>query len=152
GTAWGAFNALMLLFVLEPDEEEAALGLAAGQLAGFTTGALLLGKRPTAGQVALANSGGQWAAVLMGLMLPAASPNPSDREISLSLLVAADIGIGMGAYLKRVWPDVSRAQTLVVDAAGIVGGFGGGGLGVLISGDTGSQTTAAMAALGVAAG
>jgi hypothetical protein len=153
GTTWGAFNALMMIIAGDPVlAETITLGLIGGQTAGLGAGALLFDRRPTAGQVALANSGGQWGAVLMGLTLVAASAEPTGGEISMSLLVAADVGIGMGAYLATLRPDISRAQTLVIDAGGIVGGVGGGGLGVLISGSIGDRSTAAMAALGVAAG
>lgn len=152
GTIWGGFNALMAIIASEPNDEGAiALGMLAGQGAGLVAGGLLMSRRPTAGQVALASSGGQWAAVLMGLTLAAAS-NPSDGEVALSLLVAADAGLGLGAYLSRLRPDVSRGQTFVIDASGIVGGIAGGGLGVLLTGDTDDRTTYALAALGVGVG
>jgi len=153
GAAWGTFNAIMGIIAGEPsDDQTLALGLLAGQSAGIATGALLFSSRPTAGQVALANSGGQWGAVLVALTLVAASPTVDSTEFALAVLAGADAGIGMGAYLAKLWPEVSRAQTLVIDAGGIVGGVGGGGIGTLISGDTGDRTTAAMAALGAAAG
>jgi hypothetical protein len=88
----------------------------------------------------------------MTLMLEAATKNQTRGQLAVSALFAADAGIAMGAYLATARPDISRAQTLVIDAGGIVGGVGGGGLGVLLSGEIGDQTTAAMAALGVAAG
>jgi hypothetical protein len=153
GTAWGAFNAITAIIAFDPDDaQDIALGLIGGQVGGLTLGALLYDRRPTAGQVALASSGGQWGAVLMALTLAAASTDPGEREVSLSLLVAGDVGLGMGAYLATLLPDISRSQTLVIDAGGIVGGIGGGGLGVLISGSTDDRSTAAVAALGVAAG
>jgi hypothetical protein len=153
GPVWGAFNALMMIIAGDPSQSSTvALGLVGGQTAGLVAGAALFDRRPTAGQVALANSGGQWGATLMGLTLLAASADPTDGEIAMSLLVAADVGVGMGAYLATLRPDISRAQTLVIDAGGIVGGVGGGGLGVLLSGRIRDRTTAAVAALGVAAG
>ncbi len=89
----------------------------------------------------------------MGLTLAAASTDPDEEEVSLSLLAAGDVGLGMGAYLATLVPDISRAQTLVIDAGGIVGGISGGGLGVLIVGSRRAiRATAALAALGVAAG
>ena len=153
GTAWGAFNAIMGIIAADPrDEKTIGLALLAGQSAGLAAGALLFASRPTAGQVALANSGGQWGAVLVALTLAAASPTVDSTELSLAVLAGADAGIGFGAYLAKLWPDVSRAQTLVIDAGGIVGGVGGGGIGTLISGDSGDRTTAALAALGAAGG
>ena len=153
GTAWGAFNAITAIIGFDvSDSENMALTLIGGQVGGLTLGALLYDRRPTAGQVALASSTGQWAAVLMGLTLAAASTDPDEEEVSLSLLAAGDVGLGMGAYLARLLPDISRAQTLVIDAGGIVGGISGGGLGVLILGKVEDRATAALAALGVAAG
>jgi hypothetical protein len=153
GTMWGAFNALTAMMAFTPDDEAGfAVGLIAGQTAGLFAGALLFNKRPTAGQVGLATSGGQWAAVLMGLSLMAATTDPSIGELGLSLLVAADVGLAMGAYIGRLRPDISRAQTFAIDAGGIVGGVAGGGLGVMLSGHVEDRTTAAMAALGVAGG
>jgi len=153
GTSWGVFNAVMAMIAIEPDDEsDFAVGLIAGQTAGLFAGALLFNKRPTAGQVGLATSGGQWAAVLMGLSLIAATQEPSAAELSLSLLVAADVGIVMGAYLGQLRPDISRAQTFAIDAGGIVGGVAGGGLGVLVTGAIEDRFTAAMAAIGVAGG
>jgi hypothetical protein len=153
GTAWGTFNAIMGIIAIEPDEERSvAAMLLAGQSVGIAAGALLFSSRPSAGQVALANSGGQWGATLAALTLLAASPTVKSREFSLAAIVGADAGIGMGAYLARQWPEVSRAQTLVIDAGGIVGLVGGGGLGILISGDSGDRITPAMAAVGAAVG
>lgn len=153
GTVWGAFNAVMAMIAYTPDEESGfAVGLIAGQTAGLFTGALLYNKRPTAGQVALATTGGQWGAVLMGLMLITATEEPSAAELSLSLLAAADVGLVMGAYIGQLRPDISRAQTFAIDAGGIVGGVAGGGLGVLLTGAIEDRFTAAMAAVGVAGG
>jgi len=153
GTAWGAFNAIMAAIAADPDDgTNVALGLMGGQLAGLAVGGALLKTRPTAGQVGLATSGGQWAAVLMGLTLAASTTEASSAEIALSLLVSADIGIGIGAYIGQLRPDISRGQTYVIDAGGIVGGVAGGGLGVLLSGDVNDRSTAAAAAIGVAAG
>lgn len=153
GTAWGTFNAIMAIAASDPpDDRSVGLTLLAGQSVGIAAGALLWGYRPTAGQVALASSGGQWGAVLATLTLLAASPTVRDRELAMAALGGADAGIGMGAYLARLFPEVSRAQTLVIDAGGIVGGVGGAGIGVLLSGNTGDRATAALAALGAAGG
>ncbi len=153
GTLWGAFNALMLIIAGEPDDEKTvALGMIGGQSVGLLTGALLTTYRPTAGQVGLASSGGQWAPVLMGLMLVASSAEPSSEEIAISLMLAADVGLGVGAYLAKLRPDIGRAQTLVIDAGGIVGLVGGGGIGVLIGGSIDDRATAGAAAVGAALG
>ncbi len=153
GTVWGAFNALMLLLAAGPDDEKAvALGLIGGQAAGLATGAMLFRYRPTAGQVALANTGGQWGATLMWLTFVTANAEPSDTELAVSLMLAGDLGLGLGAYLANQQPRISRAQTLVIDAGGIVGMVGGGGIGVLIGGEIGDRAVAGAAAVGAALG
>lgn len=153
GTAWGALNSLLALVAVEPDDEQTlALSLIAGQAAGLAAGGLLFSLRPTSGQVALANSGGQWAALLMTFALVTADPDVDGSALAVAVLAGADVGLGVGAYLAKLWPDVSRAQTLVIDAGGIVGAVGGGGLGVLISGDLDSRATSASAAVGTAVG
>ena len=153
GTVWGAFNALMLILASHPDDEEtAALGMIGGQAAGLAAGSLRFRYRPTAGQVALANTGGQWGATLMWLALVTASADPSDAERGVSLMLAADVGLGVGAYLARQQPRISRAQTLVIDAGGLVGMVGGGGIGVLIGGEIGDRAVAGAAAVGAAIG
>jgi hypothetical protein len=152
GTAWGAANAGLLLIATQPDVQVIGLTLIAGQGAGLLAGAALFAAHPTAGQVGLANSGGQWAGVLTGLALAASGADLDAREVSITLMAAIDAGIAGGAYLAWRAPQVSRAQTLVIDAGGIVGAVGGGGLGVVISGNFEDRTTPALAAVGAAVG
>jgi hypothetical protein len=153
GTAWGMANAGLILIIAEPDDEKAiAGGLLLGQAAGIGIGVGLANAKPTAGQVALANSGGQWALVLTGLTLAAADVDLDNEEIGLTLLAAADGGILAGAYLGYRRPNVSRAQTLVIDAGGIAGAVGGGSLGVVLSGSVDDRTTPLVAAVGTVIG
>lgn len=153
GTAWGAANATLLLIAKDPHEASAAaLTLIAGQGAGLLGGALLFNLHPTAGQVALANSGGEWSGVLTGLTFAALDSHASNQDRAVTAMVAIDAGIAAGAYLASRWPWVSRAQTLVIDAGGIVGTIGGGGIGVLISGNAGDRTTPGIAAVGAVIG
>jgi hypothetical protein len=153
GTAWGAINAGLLLIATQPDDaSNIALTLMAGQGAGLVAGAALFAVHPTAGQVGLANSGGQWAGVLTGLALAASGADLSDRELAFTLMAAVDAGIASGAFLASRSPAVSRAQTLVIDAGGIAGAVGGGSLGVVISGNFDDRTTPALAAVGAAIG
>jgi hypothetical protein len=63
-----------------------------------------------------------------------------------------DAGIIVGGYLATRMPEISRGQTLVIDAGGIVGGVAGGGVGVLISGNFEDRTTPLAAAIGAAVG
>jgi hypothetical protein len=148
GTAWGAVNAALLIVDSDIDEQTTTGAVMAGHGLGLIAGAALFRLEPTAGQVALANSGGQWGGVLTYLALTASGAELSSREQALSVLVAADAGIVAGGYLASRWPAVSRAQTLVIDAGGIAGVVGGGALGVMLSGDVDDQATSALAAVG----
>ena len=153
GTAWGLANAGLIAVITDPDEAKTIVaGLMFGQAAGIGLGVALAKAKPTAGQVALANSGGQWSLVLTGLTLAAADVDLDDREIALALLAAADGGILAGAYLGYRRPNVSRAQTLVIDAGGIAGAVGGGSLGIVLSGSVEDRTTPLAAAVGTVVG
>jgi hypothetical protein len=152
GTAWGAVNAGLLLTATQPDGQAIGLTLIAGQGAGLFAGAALFAAHPTAGQVALANSGGEWAGVLTGLVLAASNADLNERGAAITLMAAIDAGIAGGALLASRRPEVSRAQTLVIDAGGIAGAVGGGSLGVVISGNASDRTTPALAAVGAVVG
>jgi len=153
GTVWGAANAGLLLIASNSDDAQTIGGsLLIGQGLGLFAGAGLFGSHVTAGQVALANSGGEWGGVLTALAYIALEDSPSDRNFSLTLLGAIDAGIAVGAYLASRFPRVSRAQTLVVDAGGIAGAVAGGSLGVLISSDFDDRSTPGLAAVGAAVG
>jgi len=153
GTIWGAVNAGLLLGVTEPDSLQADVGtLLAGQGLGLFLGAGLFRSHATAGQVALANSGGEWGFALAGLTMAALDQNADSKDVFLVLLGAVDVGLGVGAYLASRYPQVSRGQTLVIDAGGIVGGVAGGSVGILISGDFNDRSTPGAAAIGAAVG
>ncbi|MEO8704575.1 MAG: hypothetical protein ABI867_31260 [Kofleriaceae bacterium] len=154
GTVWGAANAGLLLAAIQPDVDDSAAPivgpLMAGQLGGMGVGYSLFRYQPTAGQVGLANSTGQWSAVITGLLIAGLDDDPSDsstKGYALAVLAALDGGLGVGAYLAGKYPHVSRAQTLVIDAGGIFGAVAGGGLLVLAQDEFGPGT-----ALGAAAG
>ena len=154
GTAWGAANAGLLLIAgnSDSDGKTIALGLIAGQGAGLVSGAVLFKVHPTAGQVALANSGGLWAGALTALVYAASGAQLDQHERALGALIAFDAGIAGGAYLASRWPAISRGQTLVIDAGGIVGAVGGASLGILIAGNESSHATTWLAAVGTAVG
>ena len=153
GTIWGAVNAGLLIGVTEPDDGQAIVGtLLAGQGLGLFLGAGLFRSHATAGQVALANSGGEWGFALTGLTMAALDNNADSQDVFLVLLGAVDVGLGVGAYLASRNPQVSRGQTLVIDAGGIAGGVAGGAVGILISGDFDDRSTPGLAAVGAAAG
>jgi hypothetical protein len=152
GTIWGATNAALVLVMTEPESQAGALTLLAGQGAGLFAGAALFAVHPTAGQVALANSGGEWGYVLSTLALEASRTSLNNHERAATAMIAIDAGLAAGAYFASRFPAVSRAQTLVIDAGGIVGTVGGGSLGVVISGSIDDPTTPALAAVGAVIG
>jgi hypothetical protein len=153
GTAWGAVNAVLVLIATNHDnnDQDVATGLLAGQSLGVVAGAVFP-LRPTAGQVALADSGGVWAGALTALTGEAIGSSLDQHARATIALIAIDGGIAAGGYLASRWPVVSRAQTLVIDAGGIAGTLGGGSLGVVISGSTSGRTTPALAAAGAVVG
>lgn len=154
GTAWGAVNAVLLLIATNHDnhDQDVATGLLAGQGLGLLAGAALFPLHPTAGQVALANSGGVWAGALTALTGEAIGSRLDQHARATIALIAIDGGIVAGGYLASRWPAINRAQTLVIDAGGIAGTLGGGSLGVVISGSTSGRTTPALAAAGAVVG
>jgi len=154
GTAWGAVNAVLLLIATNHDhgDQDVAAGLLAGQGLGLLAGAALFPFHPTAGQVALANSGGVWAGALTALTGEAIGSSLDQHARATIALIAIDGGIVAGGTLASRWPVVSRAQTLVIDAGGIAGTLGGGSLGVVISGSGNGRTTPALAAAGAVLG
>jgi hypothetical protein len=153
GTVWGAVNASLVLFAMsDPDAQTAGLTLIGGQTTGLALGSALTRLHPTAGQVGLANSGGQWLGVVSALTMVAAGVHASDREEALALLVSVDTGLVGGAYLASRLPRISRAQTLVIDAGGIVGGVAGSGLAIIVSGHADERPTSGFAAAGAVIG
>jgi hypothetical protein len=68
------------------------------------------------------------------------------------VVVAADLGIALGAVVAARHPEVSRGRTLVIDAGGLVGGLVGGGTAVLIDEEIGDRGMATALSLGAAAG
>ena len=154
GTVWGTVNAVLLLIATNHDSDgrDIGPGLIAGQSLGLVAGGALFALHPTAGQVALANSGGVWVGALTALTSEAISSYTDQNVRATIALIAIDGGIAAGAYLASRWPVVSRAQTLVIDAGGLVGTLGGASLGVVISGSGNGRTTPALAAAGAVVG
>ncbi len=151
-TAWSALNASFGVTQEHASTQSGAAAMMLGQLGGVAIGAVVSQYRPTAGQVALANTGGEWGLALSTLTITTIHRGLILRDQSLYIAASPDVGIGVGAYLSHVFPDVSRAQTLVIDAGGIAGGFAGGTLGVIITGNTSDRPVYALAGVGVLAG
>jgi hypothetical protein len=152
GTAWGVVNGALLAIATEPDDAKTVVGtLLAGQAAGLALGASLFAAKPTAGQVGLVNSAGQWAGVVTGLAV-SSFEKTSDKDTATAMLVAVDVGLVAGAYFASKATQVTRAQTLLIDAGGIVGTVAGGSLGVILSGNFDDPSTRRLAAAGAIVG
>lgn len=96
---------------------------------------------PDEGTVALANSGGAWAAVLYGF---AAMANNGEPRLA-DAVIAADVGIVAGALVASRWP-MSRGRTLVIDSGAAIGVLSGLLVGVV--GHIDSQRGMALALAG----
>jgi hypothetical protein len=130
-------------------------------LLGATAAGLVIGEgidrgiHPTGGQVALANSGGFWAGWITGLLAQSFAEDSFGDHYDAWLIGSTTAGLIAGSALAYFKPETSRGQTLVIDAAGLAGGVGGGALVLVITGDDSSDravtlTTAAGAIAGLA--
>ncbi|MCP3102167.1 hypothetical protein LZ198_25185 [Myxococcus sp. K15C18031901] len=134
-TVWGfwlgvsLFNAMDLL-----DNEATAMTMAsAAAFTGVGIG-LAVGVSPSAGQVAMANSGGLWAAVLTALILETGTVDNS--TFFAAELGATSAGLLSLAILSRM-VEASRGRMLIIDGGGFLGGLTGAAFGLLIGGGQG---------------
>ena len=127
---WGSWNALARNDGFAEDNTEAAFAIGA-QVAGLAAGVgLWRSWHPDPGEVALANSGLVWGAVLSAyghLMFDA----DTDHELQTVVLLG-DLGLVAGALIAHEVP-MSRGRTLLIDLGGVLGTLAGGL--VVISGD-----------------
>lgn len=151
-TIWSALNASFAVTQEHAGTQGGAAAMMLGQLGGLGIGAIVAPYHPTAGQVALANSGGEWGMTLAALTLTTIHRGLVLRDESLYIAAATDVGLGVGAYLAHLYPDVARGQTLVIDAGGIVGSFAGGMLGVIITGNASDRPVWGLATGGAVLG
>jgi len=118
---WGSWNALAINDGFADNEQEAAISIGA-QFGGLAAGlGLWRVWRPSPGEVALANSGLLWGAVLSlyGHLL-------ADDEPSMTTVVAlGDVGLITGALIAHQVP-MSRGRTLLIDLGGVLGTLAGG--------------------------
>src|SRR5262249_12585758 len=115
-TIWTALNASFAVTQAHAGTQSGAGAMLLRQLTGVGIGAIIAPYKPTAGQVALASSGGEWAMTLSALTLTTIHRGLILRDQSLYIAAATDLGLGVGAYLAHRFPDTSRGQTLVIDA------------------------------------
>ncbi|HEY4179788.1 MAG TPA: hypothetical protein VGM90_23260 [Kofleriaceae bacterium] len=132
---------------------------AAEMLIGANVGGLVLGEgidrglHPTGGQVALANSGGFWTGWITGLLASSFANKSFDDHYDAWLIGSTTVGLAAGSVLAYMRPETTRGQTLVIDAAGLAGGVGGGALVLVITGDNSSSRAVTLtAAAGAVAG
>jgi hypothetical protein len=118
---WGSWNALGLNdgFADTRGEAELSIGL---QLGGLGAGlGLWRARRPTSGDVALANTFFFWGTVLTLYGHLAADAAPTWRRV----VAAGDLGIFLGALLSTE-VKISRGRSTVIDVGGVLGSLVGG--------------------------
>lgn len=133
GTGWGLWHGFALAEAADFNRVDESMGLALlGQILGTALGAAAgAAFTPGRGGVAIANSGGIWAGVLM-LLIQGASDFKliDDKDLRLAALLAAtDLGLMAGGFLARDFP-MTRGRSALIDVAGLVGmlaGFLAGG-------------------------
>jgi hypothetical protein len=118
---WGSWNALAINDGFAETRGEAAVAIG-GQLAGLAAGlGLWQTWRPEAGDVALANTGLLWSAVLSLYGQLMVDVEPELRTV----VVVGDLGLLAGALIARKVP-MSRGRTLLIDLGGVLGTLAGG--------------------------
>ncbi len=124
GTVWGFWFGIASIIALDTEEDDSySTVMLSG--AGFTGLGLLvaLAGEPTAGQVAMANSGGLWTGVVTALFL-ATLDSGDERAFFGAEMAATGGGLLAFSLLSRVVP-VTRGRMLLIDAGGIIGGLTG---------------------------
>jgi hypothetical protein len=155
GTAWGAWNGVLVTSILGVESLAQKFGLlAVSQFAGLATGnAGFAIFHPSAGDVSLVNSGGLWTALLAAFIASAANGKPSDPAFQITLMAASDVGLLIGAVMARRFP-MSRGRVLLIDTGGFLGTLMGVGLAVIVGLDQNRNHAAffSRGAIGTVAG
>jgi hypothetical protein len=105
---------------------------------------------PTAGQVAMSSSAGDWAAILTALTAMTVITSWDATAFSVSELVISNAGFLAGAWLSTRYP-MSRGRTFVINVGGGLGMLAGLATSLLMSSAT-SQLSAGMMAVGALTG
>jgi hypothetical protein len=124
---WGFWFGIASIIALDTEGDDSlATVMLSG--AGFTGLGLLvaLAGEPTAGQVAMANSGGLWTGIVTALFL-ATLDEGDERSFFGAEMAATGGGLLAFSLLSRVVP-VTRGRMLLIDAGGIIGGLAGAAL------------------------
>lgn len=136
-TTWGRWNALGINDGFSGTSREAWTSIGA-QAAGLAIGLGLWQLwRPTAGDVALTNSGLLWGTVLTMFGYLAADREPTMK----AAVIAGDVGLLAAAALSAE-VKMSRGRTLLIDTGGVIGTLVGG---LFAVGQDGSDRTAGAA-------
>lgn len=118
---WGSWNALAINDGFAEDEAQAAIAIGS-QYAGLAAGlGLWRTWHPTAGDVAMANTGLVWGTVLTLWAHVAADEEPELRTVVL----LGDLSLVAGALIGHEVP-MSRGRTLLIDLGGVLGTLAGG--------------------------
>jgi len=169
GTLWGAWHGLVLVNgfgvgqttqCFEPgqcfqttDGRVMGATLVASQLGGLGLGLLAAHQwRPTAGQVAMVDTGGIWAGALTLLGFGIDRFQADEKTIFTTMMVTSDLGAVLGGLAAAAYPS-SRGRMLVIDSGGLLGLLVGMGAAVLAQGDHVQQEPLfGMGLLGAATG
>ena len=143
---WGSWNALARNDGFADDDTEAAFAIGA-QVVGLAAGVgLWRSWHPDPGEVALANTGLVWGAILSvygHLMLDA----DTGSELQTVVLLG-DLGLVAGALIAHEVP-MSRGRTLLIDLGGVLGTLAGG---LAVISDQDEQTAGTTLFITTAAG
>ena len=116
-----------------------------GMLLGYTGGFLASRFLPLQeGQITFASTIGIWTMTYTGLLLGILEDNNiriSSVALTLSLMMASDIGLIVGAVLHP-FIRFSRGRSLLVSLGGLVGGVTGAGIILIVSSNSNSVTAA----------
>lgn len=149
GTTWGVWYGPALSVVFDVDGDDVPTALMSSMLSLTGVGvAMAVLANPTAGQVSLANSGGLWTGVVVGLLLPSLGDG-DDKAFFGITSVATGVGLTAGAILSRSIL-VSRGRMLLIDSGGILGGLVGLASGAVLGAE--DESLALVAGAGTLAG
>ncbi len=126
GTLWGLGDGLVLGGAFfSGSGSDVALAAGAGGLLGTATGALIgYLVQPTAGQVAMANSGAIWTVALSAWTVFSLYRGTTPQIPLLAMGLAGNVGLVGMAMISRYYP-VSRGRMFVIDLGGVLGMLAG---------------------------
>lgn len=152
GTGWGAWNAIALSILLDPEDGRTVAGLVSGVTAAGTLGGIAVAVLldPRNGSVSLANSTGIWLGVMTLFISIAAEANFEDTTIPIELAVT-NVAL-LGGAVASQFTDISRGRVLLIDAGGVVGLLLGLGVAALINSELPPGLLGTLPTIGIAGG